>query len=130
MPTADTTARLQAQLQSLWNIARLVDATPDELCATIVEEIQQVSESDYAFFGFVNDEQTEMVIQSWSNATSDACRLHSTPMHYPFSRGGVWVRAATEQRAIIINDMANEPGLKGTCPCCVFWPCRCCTRAR
>lgn len=52
-PVKDETLQLKNQLQSLWNVARMTEATHQELCDMVLEEVQAITGSKFSFSGFL-----------------------------------------------------------------------------
>ena len=68
-----TTLRInQKRLKSLWKLASMTNSAFKTVCDTLLEEIVLMSESQYGFFGFINDDETRMQIFSWSEAVFEA----------------------------------------------------------
>ncbi|WP_084435536.1 PAS domain S-box protein [Desulfomicrobium escambiense] len=97
-------AALKARLTALWHISRMVEAGYRELCNLVLEEIQTLTGSQYSFFGFLDDKESDMVIHSWSREVMHACAVAENPIHFPLDRAGVWARAVSERHAVVIED--------------------------
>ncbi len=106
---------LQRQLESLRRIAGMVDADYRTLCDQVLVEILDITKSQYAFYGFLNESETVMTLYSWSRNVLEECTVVDKPMDYPIAEAGIWADAVRERRALIINDyQAEHPGKKGT----------------
>ncbi len=115
--TSDTTERkrfekernlLQARLQALWNIARMTDATYKKLCDTVLEEIQKLTGSEFAFFGFLDGDEEIMTLHAWSKSTMDVCAIQDRTLHFPIRDAGLWAEAVVERKPCIFNDTTLE----------------------
>ncbi|MBW1706981.1 MAG: GAF domain-containing protein [Deltaproteobacteria bacterium] len=106
--------RLRRQLEALWEIARMVDADYETLCDRVLVEITAITQSRYAFYGFLNEDESVLTLYSWSRKVMDECRIQDEPIEYPIGKAGLWGDAVRERRALIINDyQAEHPGKKG-----------------
>ena len=95
---------LQNRLQSLWSIAQMTEASSEELCNLVLEEIQQLTESKYSFFGFISEDGDELRIHSWSKAAMDQCSVQNKPIHFPISKAGLWSQAVVDRKPLVWND--------------------------
>ncbi len=110
----DEQIRLRKRLEALWEIARMVDAHYKELCDRILVEILDMTRSRYAFFGFLNDDESIMSLYSWSKMVLEECQIQNRPLEYPLAEAGIWGDAVRERRSLIINDyQADHPSKKG-----------------
>ncbi|MBK1647660.1 ATP-binding protein [Rhabdochromatium marinum] len=111
------TIKLKNHLQSLWNIARHTEATYRELCDLVLEEIQRMTESQFAFFGFLDQTECELIIHAWSKTTAPSCAVQDQAIHFPIDQAGLWAQAVVDRKPCIFNDMTLEhPRKKGLPP--------------
>ena len=106
--------RLRQRLEALWEIARMVDADYQTLCDHVQVEITAMTQSRYAFFGFLNEDESVMTRYSCSKEVMDECRMQDNPIEFPIGEAGLWGDAVRERRTLIINDyQAGHPSKKG-----------------
>ena len=106
--------RLRRRLEALWKIARMADSDYQTLCDHVLVEIIAMTQSRYAFYGFLNEDESMMTIYSWSRETMKECQIRDKPVEYPIVKAGIWGDAIRERRTLIINDyQAGHPGKKG-----------------
>ena len=95
-------------------ITRMADADYQALCDQILVEILNMTNSQYAFYGFLNENESVMTIYSWSRETLEACKVQDKPIDYPIAKAGIWANAVRERKPIVINDYnADNPGKTG-----------------
>jgi len=112
--TEEEQIRLQRQLEGLWEIARMVDADYQTLCDRILGEIIAITKSQYAFYGFLNEDETILKLYSFSRDTMKDCQIQDKPIIYPIEKAGLWGEAVRQRRTLIVNDyQADHPGKKG-----------------
>ena len=99
---------LQKRIYSQWNIARFTDASHDELCNLVLEEIQSLSDSQYSFFGFLTEDESALIIHSWSRSTMGQCLVQDPPIHYPIHKAGIWAQAVVDRAPLIVNDYSQK----------------------
>lgn len=107
-------SRLLQRLNVQWKMARMIDANQNTLCDFVLEEIVKMTDSRYGFYGFLNEDQSVLIIHSWSIDTMKDCDIHDKPLEFPIEKSGVWGNAIRERKTLIINDMKKDyPNKKG-----------------
>jgi len=107
---------LQERLQSLWNVARMVEADYDELCELVLAEILRLTGSEYSFFGFLDESGSALNIYAWSAEAMDACAVREGARKFPVADGGLWTEAVVGKKVVINNDYARESPWKRGLP--------------
>ena len=105
--------RLRRRLEMLWNIARMADADYQTLCDLVLVEVSAMTQSPYAFYGFLNEAETVMKIYAFSAGVMNECRIQDRPIEYPLVNAGLWGDAVRSRRTLIINDYQSHPDKKG-----------------
>ncbi|MEC4684134.1 MAG: GAF domain-containing protein [Nitrospirota bacterium] len=105
--------RLRRRLEMLWNIARMADADYQTLCDLVLVEITAMTQSPYAFYGFLNEEETVMKIYAFSAGAMKECRIQDRPIEYPLVNAGLLGDAVRFRRTLMINDYQSCSGKKG-----------------
>jgi two-component system, sensor histidine kinase and response regulator len=102
------------RFQALWEISKMFDAEIQTVFAACQEKILEITDSEYAFYGFMSQDETILSISSWSKGVMTACGVQDVPRDYPIADSGLWGNAIRERRTIIVNDYrADNPGKKG-----------------
>ncbi|XXJ18805.1 PAS domain S-box protein [Desulfovibrio caledoniensis] len=107
---------LQERLQSLWNVARMTEASYDELCEMVLAEVLRLTGSEYSFFGFFDEAEDAMVVYAWSSEVMDVCSVKSGSRKFPVSCAGLWSEAVIRKRSVIHNDYGRESEWKKGLP--------------
>jgi PAS domain S-box-containing protein len=112
---ADDEMNLQKRrLEGLWNTARLVDCDYKTLCDHVLAEVLDMTLSRYAFYGFLDQDESVLNIYSWSEKALSQCRVKQAPLHFPIAEAGIWAEAVRMRSPVIINDYRVEhPAKKG-----------------
>ena len=106
--------KLTNQLKSLWNITKIADADIKVICDHVLEEVQNLTKSDYAFYGFIDANEREMDLHSWSQNTMDDCKTIQKVLHFSVEEAGLWAEAIRKRKPLVINDFDVEhPAKKG-----------------
>jgi PAS domain S-box-containing protein len=88
--------------------------TIDELLQKLLDEAETLTGSEIGFYHFVDDDQTNLSLQSWSTNTKEKmCTENIDDRHYPINQAGVWVDCVHQRRPVIHNDYASLPHKKG-----------------
>ncbi len=109
-------AALKARLTALWHISRMVEAGYRELCDLVIEEIRNLTDSQYSFFGFLDEQECEMSIHSWSRDAMLECAVGNSPIHFPIEKAGIWARAVLERQSVVIGDYGRTTECKRGLP--------------
>ena len=109
-------ALLQRRLEALWAIARMTDASHEKLCDRVLTEIIDLTQSGYAFYGFLNEDETMLTLHSWSKEALESCQVIDKPLHFPIAEAGIWADAVRERRTLIINDYQEDHPKKKRLP--------------
>ncbi|WP_457552461.1 GAF domain-containing protein [Desulfobacula sp.] len=105
---------LRQRLEALWEIARMVDADYQILCDHIQVKVIALTQSGYAFLGFLNEDESVMKLWSWSKVVMEECRIQDEPIEYSIAGAGLWGDAVRKRGTLIINDyQAEHPSKKG-----------------
>ncbi len=105
---------LTKRLESLWDITKIADADIKTISDHVLEALQKMTSSEYAFFEFLTEDEKTMVLHAWSKETMSDCRVTDKPLHFPIDKGGIWADAVREKHIITLNDFASyQPGKKG-----------------
>ncbi|MCP2598585.1 GAF domain-containing protein, partial [Candidatus Aminicenantes bacterium AC-335-L06] len=105
---------LRLRLKALWDLARSIDQDFQSLYDKILNEIMNLTQSPYAFFGYLNKDETIFSIYSWSNEVMKECFIQEKPQNFSIADAGIWAEAVRQRKVLIINDyQADIPGKKG-----------------
>jgi PAS domain S-box-containing protein len=106
--------RAEKRLRALWEIAEMVDSEYQELCDRVLENTLEMTQSQYAFYGFLNSSESILSIYAWSKNATEDCRMQERPIEFPIAQAGIWANAIRERRVFVVNDYkADHPGKRG-----------------
>lgn len=119
----DARLRLIGNLEALWGLSKTQDQDIHVITDYIFEQMKKLCGSDYAFYGLVNDDESEMTVYSWSRNAMKQCAMDDKPLVYRIDQCGIWAEAVRSRRAVVINDygadFAGKHGLpEGHVPLC------------
>jgi PAS domain S-box-containing protein len=102
------------RLEALWSISSLAGSDIQTICARALEELLRMTESRLGFFGFVDEAQTSVTIQSWAGEAITDCTITDHPIRFPLAEAGLWAEALRRREPLIINDYeAPHPAKQG-----------------
>lgn len=85
-----------------------------ELLQKVLDEAELLTDSTIGFFHFVNEDQVNLHLQSWSTRTlSEMCNAEGHGTHYRVDQAGVWADCIRMCKPVIHNDYAHLPDRKG-----------------
>jgi PAS domain S-box-containing protein len=97
-------ATMKRRLEALWKLSSMVEADFQAICDTVLEEIVSMTKSRYGFYGFLNDDESEMTIYSWSKEALIDCALHDKPLIFPIEKSGIWGNSIRNKKPFVLND--------------------------
>lgn len=97
-------AIMKRRLEALWKLSSMVKFDFRAICDTVLEEMVSMTKSRYGFYGFINDDESEMTIYSWSRDALTDCALDDKPVIYPIEKSGIWGNAIRDRKPLIFND--------------------------
>ena len=83
-----------------------------ELMQLGLDEAVRLTGSTIGYLHFVNDNQEDCQLVTWSTETLKHCQA-AYDSHYPISAAGVWADSFRLRRAVIHNDYQNLPQREG-----------------
>lgn len=116
--TAEEAIRLEEQrLEALVRLNGMDGAPLREITDFALESGISLTGSDSGYFAFLNEDETVLTMQSWSQKVRERCRMHSPPKVYPLEKTGLWGEPVRQRRTVMMNDYAAPSPLKrGTPP--------------
>lgn len=87
--------------------------TLDGFLTDVLDEVERLTESRVAFYHFIDEENHQVILQSWSSSTLRTCEVPAYDRQYSLDRAGVWTECLGERRPVIHNDYASLPNKKG-----------------
>ncbi len=105
-----------AELRAVCEVASMDSPTAAAVSGQILSAITEMSDSPFGFFGFVNDDETEMVIYNWSGDALEECQTKDKPSCFQVSEAGIWAEAIRHRQPFILNDYECEHSAKKGLP--------------
>ncbi len=100
------------RLQSLYGLNKFNYETEVEFINFIIEEAERISNSYISFFHFVNDDQINLSLMTWSKNTFTQCTAPALG-NYSVKEAGIWVECLSTGKPMIYNDYKKVKDKKG-----------------
>jgi|GEM_PF-1531700 len=114
---AENALRLnENRLNALYKLSQMADLSLQQLADYALAESVKLTNSKIGFLGFLNDNETEMTIHSWSRETPKNWQKTVRPRVYRIEDAGLWVEAVRQRKSIILNDNSQSTQSKKGCP--------------
>ncbi|MHC4165803.1 MAG: PAS domain S-box protein [Planctomycetota bacterium] len=105
----------EARLEALLKLNKMGGATREEILDFVREESIRITHSEFAFIGFMSEDESTMQINSWSREAMEQCAVVDQPMHFPVAEAGLWGEVVRHKQPILVNDYSAHPTRRG-CP--------------
>ncbi len=104
----------ESRLEALIKLNEMTTASLDEIAEFVKEEAVRLTESKLGYLAFMNADETDLIMHSWSNSAMTDCGISDRKFIYPVETTGLWGEAVKQRKAIITNDYeAPNPLKKG-----------------
>jgi PAS domain S-box-containing protein len=111
---AENALRLhETRLQALLELNKMGRASQEEILDFVREEVIKITQSEFAFIGFINEDESIMTIDNWSKEAMARCAVVNEPMHFPIGEAGLWGEVVRQRKGIVVNDYAAHHYKKG-----------------
>jgi PAS domain S-box-containing protein len=95
------------RVQILLELNRMKDAADPALLTFALDSSLKITESQYAFIGFMSADESVMTIHRWSQEAMKECTMMNKPMHFPIASAGIWGECVRKRAPTIINDYSS-----------------------
>ena len=107
----------EIRLQALLDLNKMTGDSEQNILEFVREEVIKVTQSQFAFIGFMNDDESVMTTENWSKNTMAQCAVADKPIDFRIAEAGLWGEAVRQRKPVIVNDYnASHLMKKGTPP--------------
>ena len=103
----------EMRMAALLTLYEMQELPIKEVCEFVLEASLPLTGSDIGFMGFLNDDESQMTIHSWSKSVMSQCEVHEKPITFNIAEAGVWGEAVRNRCPVIINNYAASPQKRG-----------------
>ncbi|MEF2143829.1 MAG: PAS domain S-box protein [Desulfovibrionaceae bacterium] len=102
--------------QALVDLFEQMECPAEGIAEASVNTLVRITDSRLGFLGFIDDAETTMSTQLWSEHAMQSCAVEGRPVDFSIPDGGLWTAAIREKRAVTVNDYTASHPLKKGCP--------------
>ncbi|TGC08769.1 GAF domain-containing protein [Methanolobus halotolerans] len=102
----------ESRLEALIKLNEMTTASLDEISEFVKEEAVRLTESKLGYLAFMNADETDLIMHSWSNSAMGECGISDKQFIYPVNSTGLWGEAVKQRKAIITNNYSAPNSLK------------------
>jgi PAS domain S-box-containing protein len=107
-------ARLARRAELLLELPRLTETLGEsEFMQRGLEMAEDLTDSSISFIHFVNDDERDIELVTWSRRTLEHYCTATFERHYPVADAGLWAEALRQRRPVVYNDYAAAPDQRG-----------------
>jgi PAS domain S-box-containing protein len=105
----------ELRLKKLLELSQMSGATMNTLTEFALEEAIQLTQSDVGYLAFLNEDETQLTMHTWSKQAMEKSKLTDKKLIFQVEETGIWGEAIRRREAMIINDYENykSPKKKG-----------------
>jgi PAS domain S-box-containing protein len=94
----------ESRLEALIKLNEMTGASLDEIAEFVKEEAVRLTDSKLGYLAFMNADETDLIMHSWSKTAMSECAITDKEFIYPVKNTGLWGEAVRQRKAIITND--------------------------
>jgi len=104
----------EIRLQALLDLNKMTEASEQEILDFVREEVIKVTQSHFAFLGFMNEDESVLTVDNWSKNTMAQCAIVDESMDFVIKESGLWGEPVRQRKPVIVNNYnAPHPVKKG-----------------
>jgi len=104
----------QSRLNTLIRLSQMSHLSLNDIVDFAHEEGIKLTRSKIGYVAFLNDDETELLIYSWSKGALAECTIKDRAKLYKLETTGLWGEAVRQRKSVITNDYeAPNPYKKG-----------------
>ena len=97
----------ELRLKKLLELSRMSEASLNELTEFALEEAIKLTESDIGYIAFLNEDETQLTLHTWSKHAMQQCDIQDKAPVFRVEETGLWAEAVRKRDTVIINDYEN-----------------------
>jgi len=102
------------RLEALLKLSEMAEANIKEIADFVCEELVRLTQSSIGFLGFMNDDESVMILHAYSKSVMEECTVADQLLHFPINKAGIWGNVVRKKEPLIVNDYSlPNPYKKG-----------------
>jgi len=102
----------EGRLRYMLGFYELAGGNQQDLMDYAVEGAGAVTESPLGYLAFLNEDESELTMYSWSKSAMKECTLREKPLVYKTEKTGLWGEPVRQRQPVITNDYAAPGPMK------------------
>lgn len=103
----------ESRLAALYQLSQMEKSSLQEICDFAVEQGVQLTQSEYGYLFFMNEDETVLTVHAWSSEAMTICAVPGLPKVYMVKDTGLWGEAVRQRRPVITNAYASSEYRRG-----------------
>lgn len=104
----------ESRLETLLKLGEMAEGTIKEIADFVCEELVRLTQSSIGFLGFMNDDESVMILHAYSKSVMEECTVADQLLHFPINKAGIWGEVIRKKEPLIVNDYSlSNPYKKG-----------------
>ncbi len=104
----------EARLEALWQLSQMAESSMEQIAEFSLEQLVRLTGSEIGWIGFMDENQKDLVLHSWSAAASQKRPVATLARRISIEDAGIWADAVRERRVVVVNNYADaNPNKKG-----------------
>lgn len=100
-------------MEVLAEILKRDASNPETFLDGLLEELIALTSSRIGYIYHYDESSEQFVLNSWSNAAMEGCRIVQRQTVYQLAHTGLWGEAVRRRAPVLVNDFDSEPARKG-----------------
>jgi signal transduction histidine kinase len=100
------------RMTALLKLNQMTETSLQKITDYVLEEGVRLTKSEIGYLAFMNEDETELTMYSWSKSGMEQCQISDKPIIYPVETTGLWGEAVRQRKPIITNDYSADNPLK------------------
>ncbi|MFH1153127.1 MAG: cache domain-containing protein [Pseudomonadota bacterium] len=94
----------ELRLKKLLELGQMSEKKISALTEFALEEAISLTRSEIGYLAFLNEDETQLTMHTWSKQTMKQCEIQDKHLVYDVEHAGLWAEAARSRQTVIIND--------------------------
>jgi PAS domain S-box-containing protein len=102
----------ESRLEALLEFSQMAGASLNKITDFALEKAVMLTKSKIGYLAFMNEDETDLTMHSWSGSAIEKSSIIDEPSVYPLDKTGLWEEAVRQRKPIINNDYSAPDPFK------------------
>ncbi len=103
----------ESRLETLYRLNHMGLSSLQEVCDFVVEQGVRLTQSEYGYLFFMDEDETVLTVHAWSSKALATCTVPDPQRVYKVVETGLWGEAVRQRKPIITNDYDSSTHRRG-----------------